>query len=136
MPRGAAASFGDDRADRDARGAIGREAIDAGRDRRKSDRGQPVRGGEIERGAITGGQQFVLALAAAVPYRTDGVDDVLCRQPIAAGDLGRTGGAAAERAAFGQQLRTGRAMDGAIDAAAAKQARVRRVDDGVDAQAS
>ncbi len=57
------------------------------------------------------------------------------RQPIASGDLGVTGLAAMERAAFGQELRPGPAMDRAIDAAAAEQRRVRGVDDGVNAQA-
>ena len=45
---------------------------------------EAMRGGKIERGAIAGRQQFVLALAAAVPHRPDRMDDVLCRQPIAA----------------------------------------------------
>ena len=39
--------FRGDGADGDARGAIGREAVDAGRDRRKGDRGKLVRGGEM-----------------------------------------------------------------------------------------
>ena len=80
-----------------------------------------MRGGKFERGAITGGQQFIFALAAAAPYRTDRVDHVLGRQPIAAGDLGAAGLAAAKRAAFGEQFRPGGAMDGAVNAAAAEQ---------------
>jgi hypothetical protein len=55
------------------------------------------------------------------------------RQPITSGDFGVAGLAATEGAAFGQQLRTGRTMDGAIDAATAKQRSVRGVDDGVNA---
>ncbi len=43
------------------------------------------------------------------------------RQPIPRRDLGATGLAAMERAAFGKKLRAGRAMDGAIDAAATEQ---------------
>ena len=58
----------------------------------------------------------------------------LALQPIAARDLGRAGLAAAERPAFGEQLRSRRAMDRAIDAAAAEQRAVRRVDDRVDVE--
>ena len=66
----------------------GGKPIDAGRDRRKRDRCETVRGGEVERRAIAGGQQLLLALAAAVPHRTDRMDHVLRRQPIAARDFG------------------------------------------------
>ncbi len=55
------------------------------------------------------------------------------RQPITPGDLGVAGLAAMQRAAFGEKLRAGRAMDRAIDAAATEQGRVRSVDDGVNA---
>ncbi len=51
---------------------------------------------------------------------------------MAAGDLGAAGRAAAERAAFVQQVGSGGAMDGAVDAAAAEQRAVGGVDDGVD----
>jgi hypothetical protein len=40
-----------------------------------------------------------------------------------------------ERAAFGKKLRSGRAMNRAVDATTAEQRRVRGVDDGVNAQA-
>jgi hypothetical protein len=60
------------------------------------------------------------------------VDDVPGRQPVPAGNLGRAGIAAVKPAAFGQQIRSGRAMDRAVDPAAAEQRAVRRVDDGVD----
>ena len=63
------------------------------------------------------------------------MDHMPRRQPIAAGDLGVAGLAAMERAAFGEQLGPGGAMDRAVDAAAAEQRRIRGVDDGVNAQA-
>jgi hypothetical protein len=69
-----------------------------------------------------------------MPYRSDGMDDMPRRQAITSGDFGIAGGAAVKRAAFGEQLRPCRAMDCAIDAAAAQQRRVRGVDDGVNAQ--
>jgi hypothetical protein len=93
-----------------------------------------VRRREVERCRIAGGEQVVLVLAAAMPHRTDRVDDVLCREAIATGDLRRTRLAAAERAAFLQQFGTGRAMDRAIDAPAAKQRAVRGIYDGVERQ--
>ena len=93
-----------------------------------------MRGREIERGAIAGGEQRILVRSAALPHRADRVDDVLRRQPVAARDLRRAGLAAAERAAFGEQLRPGRAMDRAVDAAAAEQRAVRGVHDRVDGE--
>ena len=98
----------------------------------KCDRSKPMRGGKIERRAIAGRQQLLLALAAAAPHRPDRVDHMLGRQPIAARDLGAAGLAAAERPAFGEQFRSGGAMDGAVDAAAAEQRAVRRIDDRIE----
>jgi len=72
------------------------------------------------------------ALAAATPHRAHGVDDVFGFEAIAAGDLGGTGVAAAERATFGEKLRPSGAMDGAVDAAAAEQRSVGSVDDCPD----
>src|SRR5579862_1826810 len=111
---------------------IRREAIDAGRDRGKCDRGQAMGHGQVQRRAIAGCQQLLLTLAAAVPDRTDGVNDMLRRQPITAGDLGGAGRAAAKRSAFDKQFRSGGAMDRAVDATAAEQAPIGGIDDGVD----
>ena len=94
-----------------------------------------MRGRERKCTAIAGSEQLFLALVAAAPDRPDCMDDVLCLQAIfaAARDLGRAGtGAGVERAALGQQFRSGGAMDGAVDPAAAEQRAVRRIDDGVD----
>jgi hypothetical protein len=55
------------------------------------------------------------------------------RQPISQGDFGAAGLAAMERAAFGEKLGAGRAVDRTIDAAAAQQRGVCGVDDGVNA---
>ena len=52
-------------------------------------------------------------------------------QLIALGDLGFAGLAAMQRAAFGQQFGPCGAMDRAVDAAAAEQAFIRGIDDGV-----
>ena len=52
---------------------------------------------------------------------------------VSFGDLGVAGRAAIQRAALGQQLRTGCIVDRAVDAAPAEQGRIRGVDDGVNA---
>ena len=91
---------------------------------------------ELHGAAITGGEQIILAVDTAVPHRSDRVDHMPGLQPIALGDLGVAGLAAVQRPAFGQQLRPGSAMDRAIDAAPAKERRIGRVDDGVNAESS
>src|SRR5882757_9378264 len=116
----------DHRSHGDARGAVGRKRVDAGRDGRKRNRGEAIPGRKGQRYAIAGGEQLVLALAAAAPYRTDRMDDVLRLEAIAVRDLGRSRVTAAQRTALREQLRSGRAMDGTVDAAAAEQRAVRR----------
>jgi hypothetical protein len=74
-------------------------------------------------------------VVSAVPDRADGMNDMPRRQPISQSDFGAAGLAAMERAAFGNKLGPGRAMDRAVHATAAEQRRVRGVDDGVNAQA-
>src|SRR3984893_17303610 len=137
MPRGDAAhaaarriQFRGQRARGDAGGVVRREAIDARGDRRKCNRGQAVRHGQIQRRAIAGCQQLLLTLAAAIPDRTDGVNDVLRRQPMTPRDLGGAGRAAAERAAFDKQFRSCGAMDRAVDATDAEQRLIGGIDDG------
>src|SRR5689334_995238 len=83
---------------------------------------------------IAGCQLLILAAVAAVPDRPDRMDYMLCRQPIAFGDLGAAGLAAAKDAALFEKPRAGAAMNRAVDAAATKQRRVGGVDDGVNAQ--
>jgi len=126
--------FGGDGPDGNARGAIRREAVNTGRDSRESDRGEPMLGGKFERRAIAGCQQLLFVVAAAASHRPDGVDHMLGRQPIAACDFHGSGVTAAERPARGEQFRSGGAMDRAVDAAAAEQGAVGRIDDGVERQ--
>jgi hypothetical protein len=123
----------DDGLDRDISGAIGRKAVDAGGDGGKGNRRQAVGLTEFYRAAIARGQRLVLAFAA-VPDRSDGVNDMPRRKFVALGDLGAASFAAMKRAAFGEQFGSGGAMDRAIDAAAAQQRGIRGVDDGVNAQ--
>ena len=76
---------------------------------------------QLDRTGIARRQRVIFALGSASPDRTDGMNHMPCRKPIAAGDLGAAGLAAMERAALGQKLRPGRAMDRAIHAATAEQ---------------
>src|SRR5919201_3108283 len=119
--------------DRDRGRVLEREAVDAGADRREGDRPDAALARDRERVPVAARQQLRLALAAAVPDRPDGVDHPGGRQPVAAGDLRLAGRAAAEPTALLEQLRPGGAVYRAVDAAAAEQAAVRRVDDRVDA---
>ena len=89
---------------------------------------------EFDGAGVAGGKRVVFTLAAAAPDRTDRMDHMPRRQPITPGDFGIAGFAAVERAAFGQQLGPGSIMDRAINAAPAKERRIGRVDDGVNAQ--
>jgi hypothetical protein len=89
---------------------------------------------ELDRAAIARGERLVLAFAAAMPHRPDGMNDMPRRQLVAFGDFGVAGLAAVKRAALSEQLRPGGAMDRPIDAAAAQQRGIRGVDDGINAQ--
>jgi hypothetical protein len=118
-------------ADRDARCPVGRESINAGRYRRKSNGSEAVRCCKIESGAIAGCKQLLLSSISPSPHRADGVDDVARRQAIAAGDFCRTGFTAAKGSALGQQDRSGSAVNSAVDPTAAKERPVGSVDDSV-----
>ena len=59
------------------------------------------------------------------------MDDIAAGQAVGLGWLCLSGFAAAERAAFREQLRSGRTVDRAIHTAAAKQGGVGRIDDRV-----
>ncbi|MNN57230.1 hypothetical protein D3C81_1722070 [compost metagenome] len=92
--------------------------------------------GHADAVAVGVGKLFVLALAAAMPDRADRVDHVRRGQAPARGDHCLAGGATAVRVADrAAGLHDGGAagpVDGAVDAAAAQQAAVGRVDDGID----
>jgi hypothetical protein len=118
---------------RDLRRAIGGETVDAGGNGGKGNRSKAVGLTEFDRAGVARGQCLIFAPITAVPNRADGVDDMPRRQPMAGRDLGVTGLAAIEGTAFGQEFGAGRTVNRAINAAAAEQARVGGVDDGVNA---
>ena len=124
----------DRRRNGDSGRASGGEMIDTGRNGGKGDRGKAVILAEPDGAGVTGGEQIVFTLVAAVPDRSHRMDHMLGRQTISLGDLGLAGGAATKRAAFGKQCGTSGAVNRAIDAATAQQRRIRGVDDGVNAE--
>src|SRR5260221_1800873 len=111
-------------------GSLHRIAVDAAADGREREAADPVRERKLEAAPVAGREQLRLPARPAVPDRADGVDHMLRRQSIAAGDLRVARGAAAERTAISQQLLTRGAMDCAVDPAAAEQASVRGAYDG------
>ena len=127
----AGGQFGRNGAHCNPRGAIRRKAVHARRNSRKRERRNIVRAGEFERARIAGRKQRILVLVAAIPHRADCVDHIPRLQPIAARDLRIARVAAAEGCAFLPQLRSRRAVDCAVDTAAAKQALIGGVDDRV-----
>ncbi len=68
----------------------------------------------------------------AVPDRPDRVNDKASRQTIAASNFRFPGLTTAQRSTFREQFGAGRAMNHAIDSAAAKKRRVSRVHNRVD----
>ena len=68
---------------------------------------------------------------AVVPYRSDGMDNVVGGEIVAPGDLGVACGTAVEGKAFGQEFGTGGSVDGAVNASAAEQRRIGGIDDRV-----
>ena len=89
---------------------------------------------QLDRAGIAGGQRLILALAAVVPNRTNGMNHMPGGQLIRQGDLGSAGLAAMERAAFGEKPGPGGTMDRTVDATPTEQGCVCGVDNGVNAQ--
>src|SRR5215218_436824 len=121
------------RRERDPRRTIEREAEDPRRDRGEGDRPavELRRGGQG--GAVARREQLVLTLAPAAPDGPNGVDDVPRRQTAGVRRLRLAGVATAEQATFLQDGRPAGAVNCSVDAAAAEERAVRRVDDRVDA---
>src|SRR5207237_7225776 len=118
---------------RDARGFRARIAESAGRDRGESDGLKSVLDCERERVVITSGQQFRLTPAVIAPDGADSVNHMTRGQVARRCDdgLARRQPIRVARAAYflalGQNLWPARAMDRAVHAAAAEQARIGRV---------
>ena len=87
--------------------------------------------GETKRFTTAALEQGVLSAASSPPHRANGVDDVAGSKGVPRGDAGFAGRAAAEAAAFLEEVGASRAMDGAVRSAPAEQRLVRGVDDRV-----
>src|SRR5262245_24159159 len=87
--------------------------------------------GQREAVAIATCEHLILVIATTPPDWPDGVDDILCPEPVAFGDLRLAWWASAQRATLLDKFRTCGAMDCSIYSATAQQRRVRRVDDGI-----
>src|SRR6185369_17680845 len=88
------------------------------------------------RGPVTAGQQRLFVLLATAPNGADGMDHMSGLKPVPARHLGRSRVASAERAAFGQQFRSGGPMDRAVDATTAEQGTIGCIDDRIDVERS
>src|SRR6185503_13492733 len=124
----------------DGGGLIQRVAVDAAADRGKGDRSNLMLPREVERGAVARSQQRRLAVRAASPDRTNRVNDVTRAQIESGGDATLPGWTSHVRPHLGNrqtcfvELMPRSAVDGAVDAAAAKHPLVGRVDDGVNVE--
>ena len=101
---------------------------------RESDRFEAVFLGEVERIAITRGEQFRLVVIAVAPDRADCVNHMFRRQVVTFRYLRPACFASAECGAFGKEPRAGSTMYRAVYSPAAEQCHIRGVDDGVDRQ--
>src|SRR5262249_28081704 len=108
----------------DCNGVFERIAINAATDCGKRNRCESAVASECERAPVTRCEKLRLAMPAALPYRSDGVNDVACGEAIALRHPRFAGTAAAKRAALGEKTGSCGAMNGAIDAAAAEKRRI------------
>jgi hypothetical protein len=116
-------------------GGLGqRVPIDAGADARDGQGRDSVFPGELNAASIARRQQHRFALTAAVPYRSNRVNDMPSRKTISLRHFRIAGPAAADTTAFSQQLGARYPMDCAADPAAGKERLVCRVDNRANAQ--
>ena len=108
-----------------------RIAIDAGADGREGNRAHLVEFGELHGVSVAIRQQPGFMMIPALPDGADRVDDPFRCQPEARRDAGLAGRAAVELPGTCQQLGSCCAVYGTIDTAAAEQAVVGGIDDGV-----
>ena len=93
-----------------------------------------MRRGDFERSAIAGGKQRLLIAPAARPNRPDRVNDMAGLELESRRDFRVARWAAAELPAGLKELRPGRAVNRAIDPAAARELGIGGVDDRIDVE--
>jgi hypothetical protein len=109
-------------------------AVHAGAQRREGDALAAVVDGQLQACVVAAREKLCRRVAFPPVDGPDGVYDLLARQLVPIGDLRAARGAAVERLALVEEVGAGRAVDGAVDAAPAKQRVVGGVDDGVDGE--
>ena len=92
-------------------------------------------GRERQAGSVAAGEKLGLTRRAAAPDRSDGVDDVSGAETVAPADPCLTGRTRCQRPRLARELGPRGRVDRPIDAAAALEGLVRRIDDGVDLEA-
>jgi len=105
---------------------------DAGTDGRECHRCKAVLSGDLEGAPVAEGEQFRLAGRPTLPNGPDGMDYELGMQIVSPRDLCLASFASAKQAAFLEQPFARCAMDGAIDATAAKERGIRCVDNRIN----
>jgi hypothetical protein len=95
---------------------------------------EAVFGRNFKRTQVAGRKQIRFAIQAAMPDGTHRMNDECCRQTMPLGKLGLANLATTQQAAFLQKVRTGCAMNRAIDPATTQKGRIRGVDDCINAQ--
>jgi hypothetical protein len=123
-----------DRRHSDLRRLIRRVSIDSGRDGRERHGAGTKSVGYFEAATVTGRQNVGFRVAAALPDRSDSVDDVTHRRiEVECRGRHRVAGLAGCNSGAGLgQARSGGPMDGAIDTAATEQGLVRGRHDRVN----
>ena len=102
-----------------------------GKDARKGNGTKFLAHGDVERISIADGEPLRFALIASAPARPHGMNDAPARHRESVGNRALALRNGRQRAASPTQLRTGRPMNRAVDAAPARKHRLRGVDDGV-----
>ena len=106
-------------------------AVGPGGDKGKGHRFAAQLPGQRKACPIAGNQLFPLAVFPVLPHRANRMYYIFAGQAVSPRDFGLAGFAPAQGSALRQQLRPRRPVDTAVHAAAAQQALVGRVDDGV-----
>ena len=93
-----------------------------------------MRPAKLDTATIARCEERIFVARTTVPNRSDGMNHMSRRELVTFGDLGVAGLAAVQGPAFVLQFGAGCIMNRPIDAATAEQRRIRRVDDGVNAE--
>src|SRR5215813_8144707 len=118
--------------ERDPGRLLARKGVGAGGDGREGDGPDARFGpGRLERGEIGLTKQRALAPIAPVPHRPHRVHHEARQEPEAGSEHRVSGGTPANPAASGEELRPRGAVNCTVDATAAEERGVRRVDDGI-----